>query len=159
MYPLLQHCLSWWVEPISVSSSNHSAIKKPNCLSEVHRTEASLSLLDISLKLKDPVYRDAVSSFPFYGWKCDSSSKSYLTVRYTFALACLDDWSIRTVSTSSREVRTFLECQWMKCIPPVGISSILHINAWAVSKSRTCFAALADFLLSPLGHKQFTACW
>lgn len=43
--------------------------------------------------------------------------------------ACLDNWPMRTVMTSGHEVQLLLESQCMECIPPIGMSSLLHINA------------------------------
>lgn len=55
-----------------------------------------------------------------YGDSCFTYNSSYeigiclgenhvLTVRYSVALACLDNWLIRTVGTNGHEIKMFLE--------------------------------------------------
>lgn len=63
-------------------------------------------------------------------WVCMQSRG---TIQCSFALACADNHSVKTVVIDHQEVQPCLESHWTECIPPIEIPLVLCMKAWLVN--------------------------
>lgn len=63
------------------------------------------------------------------GLRVELVCKLRTTVQYSFAVACINNPLIRTLTTRGREVQTCHKSRWPECIPPVGIHRVFYMNA------------------------------
>lgn len=88
--------------------------------------------------------------WPVVQFCTDFTSNSRNVVRDSFKLSCLVNEPVRIVTARGREMQTFSEGDWSEWITLIEISSILCINLWSVTTTRTNFCSVVLFGSSSL---------